>query len=111
MSLFVLGFIQFDSPSREVKFQLNMHQLTCGLYYKHAMLVNGASSSIIKWSFKLIDAARGIIYDRHMFIVLATMPKRVRGRKMEDRISISTFGNWLGTVSVDTASIFLGLDA
>jgi hypothetical protein len=48
MSLFLLGFIQFDPPSREVKFQLNMHQLTCGLYYKHVMLVNDASSSIVK---------------------------------------------------------------
>jgi len=29
MSLFLLRFIQFDPPSREVKFQLNMHQLAC----------------------------------------------------------------------------------
>jgi hypothetical protein len=35
-------------------------------------IVNDDSSVIIKWSFKLIDAARGIIYDRHMFIVQAT---------------------------------------
>ncbi len=36
------------------------------------MIVNDDSSIIIKWSFKLIDATRGIIYDRHMFIVKAT---------------------------------------
>ncbi len=43
-----------------------------GLYYKHMTIVNDNSSVFIKWSFKLIDAARGIIYDRHMFIVQAT---------------------------------------
>ncbi len=36
------------------------------------MIVNDDSSVVIKWSFKLIDAARGVIYDRHMFIVQAT---------------------------------------
>ncbi len=41
----------------------------CGLYYKHVTIVN---DSVIKWSFKLIDAARGVIYDRHVFIIQAT---------------------------------------
>ncbi len=44
----------------------------CGLYYKHVMIVNDASSGINKWSLELIDTARGVIYDRHMFIVQAT---------------------------------------
>jgi hypothetical protein len=35
------------------------------------MIINDDSSIIIKWSFKLIDAARGIIYDCHMFILQA----------------------------------------
>jgi hypothetical protein len=35
-------------------------------------IINDNSSIIIKWSFKFIDAARGVIYDRHMFIVQAT---------------------------------------
>ncbi len=35
-------------------------------------IVNDDSSVVIKWSSKLIDAARGIIYDRHMFTVQAT---------------------------------------
>jgi hypothetical protein len=35
------------------------------------MIINDDSSVIIKWSFKLIDAARGVIYDRHMFILQA----------------------------------------
>jgi hypothetical protein len=43
-----------------------------GLYYKHVMLINDASSGVIKWSFKLTDAARGVIYDRHVFIIQAT---------------------------------------
>ncbi len=46
--------------------------MSSGLYYKHVMLVNDASSGIIKWRFKFIDATRGVIYNRHMFIVQAT---------------------------------------
>ncbi len=49
----------------------NKFNLFCGLHYKHMMIVNDDSSVVIKWSFKLIDAARGVIYDRHMFIVQA----------------------------------------
>jgi hypothetical protein len=50
----------------------NKSVLNCHLYYKHMMIVNDGSSVVIKWSFKPIDAARGIIFDRHMFIVQAT---------------------------------------
>ncbi len=35
-------------------------------------IVNDDSSIVIKWCFKLIDDTRGLIYDRHMFIVQAT---------------------------------------
>jgi hypothetical protein len=35
-------------------------------------IVNDDSSIVIKYSFKLIDANRGVIYDRHIFIVQAT---------------------------------------
>ncbi len=45
---------------------------TSGIYYKHMTIVNDDSSIIIKWSSKLIDDARGVIYDRYMFIVKAT---------------------------------------
>ncbi len=34
--------------------------------------MNYASSAISKWSFKLIDDARAIIYDRNVFIIQAT---------------------------------------
>ncbi len=44
----------------------------CGLYYKQITIVNDDASVVFKWSFKLIDAARGVIYDCHMFIVQAT---------------------------------------
>ncbi len=44
----------------------------CGLYYKHMMIVNDDSSDISMWSSKLIDDARGIIYDHRMFIIQAT---------------------------------------
>ncbi len=36
------------------------------------MIINDDSGFVIKLSFKLIDAVRGIIYNRHMFIVQAT---------------------------------------
>ncbi len=36
------------------------------------IVVNDDSSIINKWSFKLIDDARVVIYDRNMFIIQAT---------------------------------------
>ncbi len=45
---------------------------TTGLYYKHMTIINYDSSIIIKRSSKLIDPARGVIYDHHMFIIQAT---------------------------------------
>ncbi len=60
-------------PKQLFKYQhLLLLRNICGLYYKHVMLVNDASSGIIKWIFKLIDAARGVIYDHHVFIIQAT---------------------------------------
>jgi hypothetical protein len=44
----------------------------CGLYYKHVMIVNYASSSVNKLRASLNDVVRVIIYDCHMFIVQAT---------------------------------------
>ncbi len=43
-----------------------------GLYYKHMKIVNDDSSVVSEQSFQLIDDARGVIYDRRMFIILAT---------------------------------------
>ncbi len=43
-----------------------------GLYYKHVMILNDASSGINKLKASLNDAARGVIYKCHMFIVQAT---------------------------------------
>jgi hypothetical protein len=43
-----------------------------GLYYKHMTIVNDDSSVVSEQSFQLIDDARGVIYDRHMFIIQAT---------------------------------------
>jgi hypothetical protein len=44
----------------------------CGLYYKHVMIVNYASSSVNKLKASLNDDARVVIYDCHMFIVQTT---------------------------------------
>jgi len=46
--------------------------LYSGFYYKYVMIVNDNSGVISKWSFKLIDDTRVIIYDRNMFIIQAT---------------------------------------
>jgi hypothetical protein len=46
--------------------------LSCGLYYKHVTMVNDASSSVNKLKASLNDAAKGAIYEHHMFIVQAT---------------------------------------
>ncbi len=43
----------------------------CGLYNKHVLVVIDNSSVISKWSFKLIDDPRVIIYDGNMFIIRA----------------------------------------
>ena len=45
---------------------------SCGLYYQPITIVNDDSSIINKLETSLIDNARVIIYDRHMFIVQAT---------------------------------------
>jgi hypothetical protein len=44
----------------------------CDGYYKHVMIINDDSSLISKWSLKLIDDSRVIIYDRLRFIIQAT---------------------------------------
>ncbi len=44
---------------------------SCGLYYKPIMIINDNSSVANKLETSLIDDARVVIYDRHMFIVQA----------------------------------------
>jgi hypothetical protein len=45
---------------------------SCGLYYKPITIVNVKSSIVNKIETSLIDKARVVIYDQHMFIVRAT---------------------------------------
>ncbi len=45
---------------------------TSGLDYKHMTILNDASSVVSKWSSKVIDDARVIIYDGNLFIIKAT---------------------------------------
>jgi hypothetical protein len=47
-------------------------QVSCGLYYKHMMIVIDHSSAVNKLGASLTDNARVIFYDYHMFIVQAT---------------------------------------
>ncbi len=58
-------------------FSLQNHLLghvfaSIGLYYKPMLIVNDDSSIISKLETSLIDDARVVIYDCHMFIVKAT---------------------------------------
>jgi hypothetical protein len=46
--------------------------MICGLYYKHMMIVNYASSVINNIEALLTDDARVVIYNCHVFIVQAT---------------------------------------
>jgi len=45
---------------------------TSGMYYEPIMILDDDSSIVYKLETSLIDDARVIIYDRHMFIVEAT---------------------------------------
>ncbi len=45
---------------------------TSGLYFKLMMIINDDSRVINKLEASLIDDARAIIYDHHMFIKQAT---------------------------------------
>ncbi len=44
-----------------------------GLYYKHMTILNDDSSIISEQSFQIIDDTIGVIYDRRMFIIQATV--------------------------------------
>jgi hypothetical protein len=48
-----------------------LQMLISGLYYKHMTIVNDDSSAVSEQSFKLIDSAGGVIYDRRMFTIQA----------------------------------------
>ncbi len=50
----------------------DFNPIISGLYYIHVTIINDDSSVINKWSFKLIDDARVVIYDRNKFIIQAT---------------------------------------
>jgi hypothetical protein len=51
-------------------------------YYKHVTIVNDDSSIISKWSFKLSDDPRVVIYDCHWFKIQATVLKNVLRSQM-----------------------------
>ncbi len=60
---------------------------TFGLYYNHVMIVNDDSSVVSKWSIKLIDDDRVVIYGRNSFIIQAM-----------DEISVATSATRLGEI-------------
>ncbi len=52
------------------------------LYYKPITIINDNSSVVNKLETSLIDDARVIIYDRHLFIVQATALGKTRNFKI-----------------------------
>jgi hypothetical protein len=58
--------------------------ITSGLYHKLTTIVNYASSVVSEQSFHLIDDARVVIYDRHVFIVQAAEQKSIFGIELMD---------------------------
>jgi hypothetical protein len=61
----------FD-PGRPYQLSLMFVGKASGLYYKHTMIVNYASSVVNKLEALLTDDPIVIIYDHHVFIVQAT---------------------------------------
>ncbi len=51
----------------------NLYVHFCGLYYKPMMIVNEGSKVVTMLETSLTEDARVIIYDRHMFILQATV--------------------------------------
>ncbi len=65
-------FLCLDWAFRKKCFLTLASSMICGLYYKHVSIVNDDSSVVSKWSFKLIDDPRVVIYSCHRFIIQAT---------------------------------------
>jgi hypothetical protein len=72
---------------------------SCGLYYKDVTIVNDASSGVNKLKASLNDAARGVIYDRHVFIIQATVatacfvPRRKKFYEIGGKSNFPKFSN------------------
>jgi hypothetical protein len=49
--------------------------VTCGLYYKHTMIMNNDSSIVNKFEASFTEDARVIIYNHHMFVIQVTESK------------------------------------
>ncbi len=66
--VFIFVFLLINGNSAN----LNKTEIS-GLYYKHMMIINYASSIVNKLGASLTDDARVVFYDRHVFIVQATV--------------------------------------
>ncbi len=49
-----------------------IHAATCGLYYKHIVIVNDDYNIVNKWRVSRSDDPKVVIYDGNMFIIKAT---------------------------------------
>ncbi len=73
MMLQIVASLTADSGG--IIYDCNMFYNTvhCGLYYKHVSIIIDDSSVNSKWSFKLINDPRVVIYDRNRLIVQTTV--------------------------------------
>jgi hypothetical protein len=65
-----------------------MKSVMSGLYYKPMTIVNDESRVINKLEASLTDDARVVIYDRHMFIVQATVETQNKVRRFKMKVSV-----------------------
>ncbi len=66
------GAVDAYKPWAYIQSTSRPKSITSGLYNKDITIVNDVYSIVSKFGALLIDAARFVIYDRHMFIVQAT---------------------------------------
>ncbi len=66
-----------DSPQPHLHPQQTNKLVRSGLCYKHVTILNDNSSIVNRWSFKVIDDARVLIYNRHMFIIQALVYMKI----------------------------------
>ncbi len=64
------------------------------------MIVKDDSSVIINSSFKLIDASIGVIYDRHMFILQATVQSDICLKSNK----VDIYSKWIFYSKINVAS-------
>ncbi len=69
---YILNILSLGYANIGIHYYYLCKKIPCGLYHKPITIVNNNSSIVNKLETSLIDDARVVIYDCHMFIVQAT---------------------------------------